>query len=50
MTYGLTDDELGGFRSWRGCVGQIFTMKQLSVYVGFMELEMAYGMIKRKAL
>ena len=25
----LTDDEHGGFREWRGCVDQIFTLKQI---------------------
>ena len=29
MTEGLTDDEQGGFRSWRGCVAQIFILKQM---------------------
>ena len=48
MTGGLIDDEQWGFRAGRGCVDQIFTLKQIgekarekkrSVYVGFMDLE-----------
>ena len=50
MTEGSIDDEQGGFRAGRGCVGQIFTLQQLSekahekksrLYVGFMDLKMA---------
>ena len=29
MTGGLTDDEQGGFREGRGCVDQIFKLKQI---------------------
>ena len=25
----LIDDEQGGFREWRGCIDQIFTLKQI---------------------
>ena len=48
MTGGLTDDEQGGFRAGRGCVDQIFTLKQIGekarekkniVYVGFIDFE-----------
>ena len=43
VTEGLIDDEQGGFRVGRGCVDQIFTLKQIgkkkcSVY-GFYGLE-----------
>ena len=30
MTEGLIDDEQGGFRAGRGCVDQVFTLKQIS--------------------
>ena len=30
MIGGLIDDEQGGFRAGRGCVDQIFTLKQIS--------------------
>ena len=29
MTGGLTDDEQGSFREGKGCVDQIFTLKQI---------------------
>ena len=29
VTEGLTNDEQGGFRAWRGCADQIFTLKQI---------------------
>ena len=29
MTEGLIDDKQGGFRAGRGCVDQIFTLKQI---------------------
>ena len=54
MTEGLVDDdEQGGFRAGRGCVDQIFTLKQIGdkelekkcrVYVGFMDLDKTYMM------
>ena len=48
MTGSLIDDEQRCFRVGRGCVDQIFTLKQISekakekkrrVYVGFIDLE-----------
>ena len=47
MTEGLIDDKQGGFRTGRGCVDQIFTLKQIGekaqeknvVYVGFVDLD-----------
>ena len=48
MNGGLIDDEEGGFRKGRGCVDQIFTLKQIGekakekkcrVYVGFIYLD-----------
>ena len=59
MTYGIIDDELGGFTSGRGCVDQIYILKQIGekarerkyrVYVGFMDLEKAYDRVNREAL
>ena len=47
---GLIDDEQWGFRAVRGCVDQIFTLKQIDektlekkrrAYVGFIDLEKA---------
>ena len=47
MTEGLIDDEQGVFRAGRGCLDQIFTLKQIGenaqekkfrVYVSFMNL------------
>ena len=47
----LIDDELGSFRSGRGCVGQIFPLKQIDektrekkcrVYVDFLYLKKTY--------
>ena len=47
---GLIDDEQEGFRAWKGCVDQIFTLnkigekvgeKKCRVYVSFIDLEMA---------
>ena len=60
MTEGLIDDMQRGFRAGRGCVDQIFTLKQIGekawererkVYVGFMlYLEKAYDRVNREAL
>ena len=59
VTGGLIDDEQGGFRVGRGCVDQIFTLKQIDektqgkkckVYVGFIDLEKAYNRVNREAL
>ena len=58
-TEGLIDVSKWVFRAGRGCVDQIFTLKQIGekarekkcrVYVGFMDLEKAYDMINREAL
>ena len=58
MTEGLTEDEQWGFRAGRGCVDQIFTLKQIGektqekkrrVYVGFIDLEKVYDRVKREA-
>ena len=59
MPEGLIYDEQGGFRVGRGCVNQIFTLKQIGkkgwekkckVYMGFMDLEKAYDRVSREAL
>jgi len=59
ITEGLMDDEQGGFRKGRGCVDQIFAVKQVcekvlekgkNVYLGFMDLEKAYDRVNREAL
>ena len=48
----MSDEEQGGFRAGRGCVDQIFTLKQIDqkcrVYVGFMDLEKAYDRVNRE--
>ena len=55
----LIDDEEGSFRAGKGCVDQIFTLKQIGdkvrekihkVYVSFMDLEKAYDKVNREAL
>ena len=49
---GLIDDEQGVFRVGRGCVDQIFMLKQerkCRVYVGFIDLEKAYKRVNREA-
>ena len=48
MTGGLIDDKQWGFRAGKGCLDQIFTLKQIDekaqekkrecVYVGFMDV------------
>ena len=49
----------GGFRAGKGCVDQIFTLRQVGekarekksrVYVGFINLEKAYIIVNREAL
>ena len=51
---GLIDVKQWDFRAGRGCVDQIFTLKQTSgkkiVYVGLIGLEMAYDKVIREAL
>ena len=48
-----------GFISWRACLDQIFTLKELSekarekkrrLHVNFMDLEKAYDKVNREAL
>ena len=59
MTYGLIDDERGGFRAGRGFVDHIFTLKQIgerarekkrTMYVSFMDLNKAYAKGIKKVL
>ena len=59
VTGGLSDDEQLGFRAGRGCVDQIFTLKQIGekareekrkVYLGFIDLEKANERVNREAL
>ena len=58
LTEGMIGDEQCGFRSGRGCVDQVFVMKQMSekfcgknksLYVAYMDLEKAYDRIDRDA-
>ena len=59
MTEGLTDVVQRGFRTGRGAVDQIFTLKQegkkesrekkCRVYVGFTDLEKAHDRVTREA-
>ena len=51
-------DEQGGFRSGRGCVDQIFAVKQIvektiekdkKVYMAFVNLEKAYDNVSRRS-
>ena len=51
VTKGLTGDDQGVFRAGKGCLDQIFTLKQIGekarekkcrVYVNFIDLEKAY--------
>ena len=59
MTGGLIENEQGGFRVGRGCVDQIFTLKQIGekarekkrrVCVGFLDLENTYDRVNSEAL
>ena len=59
VTRGLIDDEQGAVRAGRGCVDQIFTLKQIGkksrekkcrVCVGFIDLEKTYDRVNREAL
>ena len=59
MTEGMLGEEQCGFRRGRGCVDQVFTLKQLSekyvgkgkdLYVAYMDLEKAYDRIDRDAM
>ena len=59
MTEGLIGEEQCGFRSGRGCVDQVFVLKQMSekcvdknksLYVAYMDLEKAYDRIDREAM
>ena len=52
-------DEQGGFRSGRGCIDQIFAVKQIvektiekdkKVYMAFVDLEKAYDNVSREKL
>ena len=55
----MIGEEQCGFRSGRGCVDQVFVMRQLaerfvskgkSVYAAYMDLEKAYDRIDRNAM
>ena len=55
----MIDDEQGGFKAERGCVGRIFTLKQIGekprekkrkVYVGFIDLEKLHDRVNRESL
>ena len=55
----LIDDEQGSFRPGRGCVDQIFTLKQMGekerekqsrVYVSFIDMEKVYDRVNREVL
>ena len=59
VTEDMIGEEQGAFRSGRGCVDQIFTLKQMSekmrekkksLYLGFMDLQQAYDRINLEAL
>jgi hypothetical protein len=58
-TEGRISDEQGGFRKGRGCVDQVFALrnvseknleKQKDLYLGFMDLEKAYDKVDREGL
>ena len=59
LTEGLTGEEQRGFRSGRGCVDQVFVMKQMSekfvnknkcLYVAYMDLEKAHDRVDRDTM
>ena len=59
LTEGMIGEEQCGFRSGRGCVDQVFVMKQMSenfcgknksLFVAYMDLEKAYDKIDRDAM
>ena len=59
ITEGLIEEEQCEFRRGRGCVDQIFVMRQLSekfvsegksLYVAYMNLEKTYDRIDREAM
>ena len=59
LTERLIGEEQCGFRSGRGCVDQVFVMKQMSekfvdknksLYVAYMDLEKAYDRVDREAM
>ena len=53
-TEGFIYNEQGEFRAGRGCVDQIFALKQIDgkarEHVGFMDLEKAYNRVNREGL
>ena len=55
MTGCLIDDEQGSLNSIRGCIDEIFTLKQIvekicRVYMGLMDLKKAYNRVNREVL
>jgi len=59
QTESQLEDEQGGFRRGRGCIDQVFGLKEMcekylgngrDLYVAFMDLEKAYDKIDRKAM
>jgi len=59
LTEGMIGEEQCGFRMGRGCVDQVFSLKQLSekyvgkgkdLYVAYMDLEKAYDRVDRDAM
>ena len=59
LTEGLIGEEQHGFRMGRGCVDQVFVMKQMSekciakgksMFVAYMDLEKAYDRVDRNAM
>ena len=59
LTEGLIGEQQCGFRSGRGCVDQVFLMKQMSekfidknksLYVAYMDLQKAYDTVDKEAM